>query len=223
MEWLRQDPSLRRDDEKHVYWLGDHPFPVSVTGILSAGKSSGAIASLEKTRHEWGPRGTNTHRALELFLKKSFHPDSLERDVASLQEAQEAASFEPYREFIDPLLAHPLWGAVEPFASEVMLCNRALNFAGTFDGAYYCKDTEGNVSSRTLFDLKTQRKKRPYSVAAQLGAYLSMAESQGIEFDNCVAIWARPGETSITSHSVTECKQAWTHAWLKYLSIVEPF
>lgn len=221
MSWLKQDPLLRRDDEKHIYWYGDHPFPVSTTGILQAGKGESAIAALEATKHEWAPRGTAVHRSLELFLKLRFHPDPIERELASIDWALEAPVLDQYKEFIDPLIRHPLWRHVEVYASEFMLCDLELDFAGTFDGAYRLPDKGQGVSCNTLFDLKTQRNKRPYSVAAQLGCYMHMARHQGIDFDQGVAIWARPGETSIQSYTPGECEAAWQKAWLNYLESKE--
>ena len=58
---------MRRDPE-HRYWLDDHLFPVSITGVLAHGKGEVAMGRIEATRQVWAPRGNACHRAMELFL-----------------------------------------------------------------------------------------------------------------------------------------------------------
>jgi hypothetical protein len=59
--WLAPIPGLLRRDPDHCYWLGDHLFPVSITGVLAAGKSSYAMARIAATQAIWQPRGTTCH------------------------------------------------------------------------------------------------------------------------------------------------------------------
>ena len=42
--WLEPIPGLWRDEAAHRYWLGDHLFPVSITGVLAHGLSDTAKA-----------------------------------------------------------------------------------------------------------------------------------------------------------------------------------
>jgi hypothetical protein len=55
---------LLRTDPEHRYWLGDHLFPVSITGVIGSAKSAWALARIEATRHQWEPRGNTVHQAL---------------------------------------------------------------------------------------------------------------------------------------------------------------
>ena len=40
--WLAPIPGLRRTDPEHRYWLGDHLFAVSITGVIGSAKSDTA-------------------------------------------------------------------------------------------------------------------------------------------------------------------------------------
>ena len=66
--WLTPIPGLLRRDPEHRYWLNDHLFPVSITGVLAHGKGEVAMGRIEATRQVWAPRGNACHRAMELFL-----------------------------------------------------------------------------------------------------------------------------------------------------------
>ena len=66
--WLSPIFGLVRRDPEHRYWLGDHLFPVSITGVLAHGKGEFAMGRIEATRQVWAPRGNACHRAMELFL-----------------------------------------------------------------------------------------------------------------------------------------------------------
>ena len=80
--WLRPIPGLRRTDPEHRYWLGEHLFAVSVTGVVGSAKSDWAMARIEATRHLWEPRGHTVHLALEALLHSRFHPLSRHRRQA---------------------------------------------------------------------------------------------------------------------------------------------
>ena len=70
--WLEPIPGLWRDEEAHRYWLGDHLFPVSITGVLAHGLSDTAKRSIEAKRPIWQPRGTTVHAALEHYSQARF-------------------------------------------------------------------------------------------------------------------------------------------------------
>ena len=99
--WLRSIPGLRRTDPEHRYWLGDHLFAVSVTGVVGSAKSDWAMARIEATRHLWEPRGHTVHLALEALLKARFHPQPRNRQQAELLLEDLRAS--DYRAWIEPL------------------------------------------------------------------------------------------------------------------------
>jgi hypothetical protein len=45
--WLESIPGLWRDEPAHRYWLADHLFPVSITGVLAHGLSTTAKRAIE--------------------------------------------------------------------------------------------------------------------------------------------------------------------------------
>jgi hypothetical protein len=199
-DWLDPIPGLYRD-ASHRYHLGDHTYPVSVTGVLAVGKAAEAIRAIEATRSQWEPRGNTVHRALELACTDvDFHPDYW-------------PDCWPWIDWVWPLLTHPLWNEVELIASEMGLAAVDGTMAGTFDGAF--QTTNG---ARILFDLKTQARADAgaYCTRAQLGGYLTMALQHGIAFDGAATLWARPGKTVIQSFGVDECLDAWKAAWDAY-------
>ena len=101
--WLRPIPGLRRTDPEHRYWLGEHLFAVSVTGVVGSAKSDWAMARIEATRHVWEPRGHTVHLALEALLHNRFHPMPQQRQQAS--ELLRHLRAGDYRDWIEPLLA----------------------------------------------------------------------------------------------------------------------
>ena len=205
--WLDPLPGLERD-ETHRYRLGDHTFPVSVTGVLAASKSAQAMERIEATRHEWEARGNNTHRALELAATvPGWHPDDW-------------PTCWPFIEWVWPLLTHPLWDQAHLVASEMGLYSLSQDIAGTFDGAYVVRSPSGQWR-RILFDLKTQARRDAgtYDTRAQLGGYLSMALEHGITFDGAATLWARPGKTVLKTFGVDECLDAWAAALGAYRAI----
>lgn len=70
--WLDPIPGLWRDEEAHRYWLGDHLFPVSITGVLAHGLNEIAKRAIEAKRAIWEPRGTAVHAALEHYSQARF-------------------------------------------------------------------------------------------------------------------------------------------------------
>jgi hypothetical protein len=206
--WLPSLEGLERDAH-HRYRLGDHSFPVSVTGVLASQKSAYSRQIIEATRADWGPRGTTVHRALELAATvDGWHPDYWPECW-------------PFIDWIEPLLTHALWDGVYCCASERATCSILQNIAGTYDGAFLApRSTPG--WSRILFDLKTQGSPEsgPYDVRPQLGGYLALEAERGITFDGACAIWARPGRTRVSPvYDVEECLAAWNAALTAYRAV----
>ena len=166
--WLRPIPGPRRTDPEHRYWLGDHLFAVSITGVVGSAKSDWAIARIEAIRHVWEPRGHTVHLALEALLKAHFHPLPQHQHKAS-QKLQQLRSGD-YRDWIEPLLAHPHWQQVTVIASERPTCCLVRNLAGTYDTGYI--QTASGL--RVLADLKTLS--RPGSSSASRAASAIRAE-----------------------------------------------
>ncbi|MCP9859799.1 hypothetical protein KBZ33_11580 [Cyanobium sp. Cruz-8D1] len=218
--WLPSIPGLRRTDPEHRYWLGDHLFAVSVTGVVGSTKSDWAMARIEATRHVWEPRGHTVHLALEALLKARFLPLLEVRHQASRQ--LENLRSGDYRDWIEPLLAHPHWQQVTVIASERPTCCLVRNLAGTYDTGYI--QHAGGL--RVLADLKTLS--RPgsgsYCTRAQLGGYMALEATWGVEYDAGQTIWARPGETRFSPlYSREECLAAWAAAWAGYVSRFRPW
>jgi len=218
--WLAPIPGLRRHDPGHRYWLGEHLFPVSVTGVIGSTKSACAKARIEATRHQWEPRGHTVHQALEALLNARFHPQPQRRHQAG--QALEALRTSDYREWIEPLLAHPHWREVTVIASERPTCCLIRNIAGTYDTGYI----QHTCGLRVLADLKTLSRPSSgsYCTRAQLGGYMTLEESWGVHYDAGQTIWARPGETRVSPlYRREDCLAAWAAVWAGYVSRLRPW
>jgi hypothetical protein len=195
--WLPPIPGLHRRDG-HRYWLGELEFPVSVTGVLSCGKSDFAMARIEATRAVWEPRGNSAHRALELFLTVEMG-DEL-RDLVTGD----------YADWVVPLITHDRWAHLQVIASERPTCCVRRRVAGTYDTAYV--DEAGR---RVLADLKSLGEHgSTYCTAAQLGGYMALEATHGVRYDAGQTIWCRPGQATFSPlYSRPECLLAWAAAW----------
>ena len=232
--WLEPIVGLQRLDPQHTYWLDDHLFPVSITGVLQVAKSSYALGRIEASRAVWEPRGNTCHQALEHFLTGRFQPtdhscDGKQGDKTSGAEVD----FEAYREWIEPLIEHERWQAVEVIASERPTCCLVRNVAGTYDTAYIdpllpaAAERPAGVSgpARVLADLKSLTASgSTYCTRAQIGGYLALEWSQGHWFDYGQTIWSRPGRTQFSPpYSRRECLAAWAAVWAQYVATHRPF
>lgn len=237
--WLTPIPGLERRDPEHRYWLGDHLFPVSITGVLAHGKGEFAMGRIEATRQVWAPRGNVCHRAMELFLTERFaalRPAESEpgppADTDPLVELGELAGGD-YADWIQPLLTHERWEQVEVIASERATCCLVRNVAGTYDTAFLDehlpipRGRPQGVSgpARVLADLKSLSETgRPYCTRAQLGGYMALEWSHGHWIDYGQTIWCRPGGTSFSPlYSRQECLVAWAAAYTAYAAAHWPF
>ena len=223
--WLEPIPGLWRDEAAHRYWLGDHLFPVSITGVLAHGLSDTAKRSIEAKRAIWQPRGTTVHAALEHYSQARFLVGKSAADA--LLEAETLPGHHQYRDWILPLLQLPLWDEVQVIACERLTCCLARNVAGAFDGAYVSpalSERRGR-EVRVLYDLKTlSAHGRPYSTAAQLGGYMVLEAAQGNHYELGQTIWSKPGATSCsTFYSREQCLSSWAAAWSCYCLVRRPF
>jgi hypothetical protein len=225
MTWLIPIVGLTRDDTSHTYWLNGTPLPISVTGVLRIQKSDYAMAQIHATTAVWAPRGNNTHRALELFLR-SRNPDRLQSgrlsnrpDVTALVSELDSLRRGEHVDWIDPLLALDLWHQVTPIASERATCCIKRLVAGTYDLAY------DGPHGRTLADLKTLGANgRTYCVRAQLGGYMALEATHGVHYDAAHAIWAAPGRAHLGElYSRRECLLAWAAVWTQWKARFRPF
>jgi len=214
--WLSPIPGLHRRNPEHLYWLGEVEFPVSVTGVTGV-KSDYAMERIEATRATWEPRGNSCHRALELFLllTHAAGDDDLTGrvDPAPLAELGELLQGD-HADWIQPLVTHDRWNAINVIASERPTCCLKRKVAGTFDVAYI--DEQGR---RILADLKSlgSESSSTYSTAAQLGGYMALEATWGNHYDAGQTIWCRPGQTTFSPlYSLSECRTAWAGAWATY-------
>lgn len=211
MTWLPPIPGLHRRDPEHCYWLHDHQFTVSITGVLKVQKSPYAMARIQATTAIWQPRGHDTHRALELHLNQRFRPQLDSKGFNPLDLAEELLRLRSgdHKDWIKPLLTHDHWNHVQVIASERPTCCITRDVAGTFDLAYDAPQ------GRVLADLKTLGPNgSTYCTRAQLGGYMALEATHGNHYDYGQTIWARPGQTTFsTLYSRRECLLAWAAAW----------
>jgi len=223
--WLDPIPGLWREEAAHRYWLGEHLFPVSITGVLAHGLSSNAKRAIEAKRPVWEPRGITVHAALEHYSQARFLVGcSPEQALLAIEQLP---GHHRYRDWILPLLQLPLWDEVQVIASERLSCCLTRNLAGGFDGAYgspALSDRWGR-EVRVLYDLKTlSAHGRPYSTAAQLGGYMVLEAAQGNHYDLGQTLWSKPGEAApSTFYSREQCLAAWAAAWSRYCLARRPF
>jgi hypothetical protein len=190
-------------------------FPISVTGVLGCLKSDYAMDRIEATREVWEPRGNSCHRALELFLQlpnQAADGMTVAADRSVLVELAGLLQGD-YDAWVQPLVTHERWNAINVIASERPTCCLARKVAGTFDLAYI--DDQGR---RILADLKSLGENgSTYSTAAQLGGYMALEATWGNLYDAGQTIWCRPGQTTFSPlYSVAECRMAWAGAWATF-------
>ena len=125
---------------QHRYWLDDHLFPVSITGVLAGGQVQlrprphrGQPCRLGAARQHLSP-GPGAS-----FLTGRFRPGvsapSDEHGPGNTPSGAEV-DFDAYREWIEPLDRPRALEAVEVIASERPTCCLVRNVAGTYDTAY---------------------------------------------------------------------------------------
>jgi len=223
--WLEPIPGLWREEPAHRYWLGEHLFPVSITGVLAHGLDAAAREAIAASRAVWEPRGTAVHAALERYSQVCFRDG--ESPGQALLAVEALTGHHRYRDWILPLLQLPLWDEVQVIASERLTCCLTRNVAGAFDGAYISQalSERRGQQVRVLYDLKTlSAHGRPYSTAAQLGGYMALEAAQGQHYELGQTIWSRPGEASVSAfYSREQCLAAWAAAWSSYALARRPF
>jgi hypothetical protein len=231
--WLDPIPGLQRRDPVHRYWLGDHLFPVSITGVLQVAKSSYALARIEASRPGWEPRGNTCHLALELFLAGRYRQGGDADLSAVLSRLGSEEGFQEYREWIEPLISHERWDGVEVIASERATCCLVRNVAGTFDVAFVdpllpvssIRPTGVCGPARVLADLKSlSASGSTYCTRAQIGGYMALEWSHSHWYDYGQTLWCRPGRSQFSPlYSRAECLSAWAAAWAQYAGRHRPF
>ena len=167
----------------------------SVTGVTGWDMSAAKRIQLEKTRHEWEPRGNACHSALENFFKTGIRTE----DTG------------PYKEWINPLLGKEYWKDFQPLLVEGRLCDLRKSVGGSCD--VLGLDGDGKL---VLMDLKTKKSgTSTYSTDKQLGAYASMfIDHYRMPLDEIRTIWCGPGKTSIgKDQGVHKCLTAWLDCW----------
>lgn len=210
MTWIPPIAGLERRDPEHRYWLGDVQFPISVTAVLQVLKSSYALERIEASRATWAPRGTETHRAMELYVLLRFRSSAL---APKLQQELEQLTNGDHEPWIEPLINSPQWDQITPIASERPTCCLRRRVAGTYDLAYDAPQ------GRILADLKSlgTPAAASYCTRAQLGGYMALEATWGHHYDYGQTIWARPGQACWGRlYSRRECLIAWAAAWTRW-------
>lgn len=206
LTWL-QPLGLTRDSQTWTYSLSNgHQFPVSVTSLISkVTKTPEQMAQIMATKETWQPRGNTCHLALETMVNNRWNPSP---------PSPPACSAGDYSDWIEPMLASPLWDRITVIGSEVMAYSMAYNVAGTVDLVLQFNDGTYGIA-----DLKTQGSKtaKPYDTRPQLGAGVDMiGQHYKLLFSRCLTLWARPGSFEIQTHDAQECLDAWLDVVAQY-------
>lgn len=191
-----------------------------VTKVL---KDPEALRWIEAHRAVWEPRGNACHAALQRFClhRWSAPPSHWPASVAVGQPlSAEVEPFRPYRPWIEPLLAQPLWDHAQVVGSELMLASLAANVAGTPDVVLRFHD-----GSHGVLDLKTlSAVGRRYNTQAQLGGYSQLLhDTYGLTVSRCLTAWAGPGRCQIITYPAEACRQRWLSCFARYTAAWRPF
>ncbi len=206
LTWL-QPLGLTRDSSTWTYCLSNgHQFPVSVTGLISkVTKTPEQMAQIMATKDIWKPRGEIGHLAMEHMVNQRWNPNPPPLPAFSVGD---------YSDWIEPMLASPLWDRITVIGSEVMAYSMAYNVAGTVDLVLQFADGTYGIA-----DLKTQGSKtaKPYDTKPQLGAGVDMiGQHYKLLFSRCLTLWSRPGSFEIQTHDAQECLDAWLDVVAQY-------
>jgi hypothetical protein len=212
--WL-QPLGLTRDSQTWTYLSpSGQPFPVSVTQLIGAvNKTEKQIEAIMASKATWEPRGNTLHQTLEAFVNQRWNPNP----PPDLQ----APPPGDYAEWIEPLIASPLWDRITVVGSEVMAYSTRRNVAGTADLVIQFPDGSFGIA-----DLKTQSSKtsQPYDTKPQLGAGVEMiGDLYHLPISRCLTLWSRPGSLTIQTHTADECLQAWFNACEEYAARFRPW
>ncbi len=197
---------LTFDEAAHRYHLEGHGWiTVSTTSVLSAGDSQDKKDRIAQTKHIWEPRGNTVHACLEAHLLG-------------------AAQLNPgdYADWVDPLLAHPLFTKYRAIAVEHRLYGlwSRLTYAGSLD--FLLTDGERLL----LGDLKTLSSARGKTrdISGQLGAYcIAIEQHYGLFVDACIGVFSKPGSVDVTTYTPDQCTESWTRAVERYEMQQLPF
>jgi len=201
MSFLMPVEGLTFEPTRHRYHLTGYGWIAhSITTVIND-KTPAQMQRIMSTRSEWEPRGNTVHACLENFLLHG-----------------EAGDPGDYAEWIEPLVNHPMWKTWEAVAVEHRMVDKRHSIAGSFDALLRHKG-DGRL---VLADLKTQSShhSKPRDISPQLGGYLNLADQchPGLAVERCIGIWARPGNTSITTYEASDCIENYLAARSLFLS-----
>ena len=185
-------------DHSYVWKPNQERMKYSVTQVCSVLKTQEELDSIERHRPSWEPRGNAVHKAGELFMD-GFPKEELIGGA--------------YDEWIKPMFDCPFFEDFRPLATEFRMCDRERSIGGSCDALGVDTLTDRVV----LLDIKSQsrRSSQPYSTDGQMGGYCRMINAQlGIEVDECLTLWVRPGKTTLgDSQDPQRCLDAFEECW----------
>jgi len=182
-------PDLQFFPDIHRYRFQGQWISHSITTVVNQ-KSPEQMKRIEASRGDWEPRGNTVHACLENFL---LHGDPGDPGA--------------YDEWVGPLVEHTIWKIWRPVAVEHRLVDPRHSIAGSFD----CLLQHRENGQLLLADLKTQSSEhsKPRDVSPQLGGYLNLIDLNyphlAGQIVRGIAIWARPGSTSVTTYDAATC------------------
>ena len=206
---LDEIAGLTFDPIRHRYHLDGYGWLArSVTQVLSHDMPAATRARIDATKDGpdgWLIRGNTVHACLENFL---LHGDP--GDVGD------------FSDWVNPLLAHPLFKDAEVLAAEYSVCSPSKSMGGQFDALL--RTAKGKT---VLCDLKTVSSK-PAAASrkpadGQLGAYAAMLidHHPTITIDACLTVVAGPGITTVKTSDPSACISQWLDCWDIY-ALLQP-
>ena len=199
LETIQPLPIAFHEKEHSYIWQPTRErMKYSVTQVCSVLKTQEELDNIERHRPSWEPRGNAVHKAGELFMD-GFPKEEL--------------CGGPYDEWIRHMFDCPFWEDFKPLATEFRMCDRERSIGGSCDALGIDTLTDRVV----LMDIKSQsrRNAQAYSTDAQMGGYCRMINAQlGIEIDECLTLWVRPGKTKLgDSQDPQKCLDAFEECW----------
>lgn len=214
-------------------WIVDHPcFPSSQPGIYldSAGDeiTTSALHAIQRVHPHnrlCPDRIPVIRQALVAYARSRFDPAFT--DFTPWLPTGER--YTPFRDVIDPLIAHPFWANLQVLAAPLHVCDlpnpalpQRLRIATTAD--LLVRFRNGDDLGLAILQTSAPETMNRQGLLAELGAAATLWLDQHghrAPLSRCFLIFSRPGRTTIEMHGLQEAMLAWvecrdSYRWLQH-------